>query len=91
MYGALCGLVTNAETAPKVANLVPQIVQVSHVCDSYALMPSVQLNDSPSNASAHASVNSECILPQHLPDVSTSSCTECVGHCYIALYHTGEK
>ena len=28
VYGALCGLVTNAETAPKVANLVPQIVQV---------------------------------------------------------------
>lgn len=37
MYGALCGLVTNAETALKVANLVPQIVQVSHVCYSYAL------------------------------------------------------
>ncbi len=38
MYGALCGLVTNAETAPKVANLVPQIVQVSHVCHCYALI-----------------------------------------------------
>ncbi len=38
MYGALCGLVTNAETAPKVANLVPRIVQVSHVCHSYALI-----------------------------------------------------
>lgn len=29
VYGALCGLVTNAETAPKVANLMPQLVQVS--------------------------------------------------------------
>ncbi len=29
VYGSLCGLVTNAETAPKVANLMPQIVQVS--------------------------------------------------------------
>lgn len=28
VYGALCGLVTNAETAPKVANLMPQLVQV---------------------------------------------------------------
>ncbi|KAL3153296.1 hypothetical protein ABBQ38_011641 [Trebouxia sp. C0009 RCD-2024] len=27
VYGALCGLVTNAETAPKVANLMPQLVQ----------------------------------------------------------------
>lgn len=27
VYGALCGLVTNAETASKIANLVPQIVQ----------------------------------------------------------------
>ncbi len=38
MYGALCGLVTNAETAPIVANLVPQIVQVTHVCHSDALI-----------------------------------------------------
>ncbi len=38
VYGALCGLVTNAETAPKVANLVPQIVQVSRTCYSYALI-----------------------------------------------------
>ena len=28
VYGALCGLVTSAETAPKVANLMPQLVQV---------------------------------------------------------------
>ncbi len=38
VYGALCGLVTNAETAPKVANLVPQIVQVCRTCYSYALI-----------------------------------------------------
>lgn len=38
VYGALCGVVTNAETAPKVANLVPQIVQVSRICHSYALI-----------------------------------------------------
>lgn len=28
VYGALCGLATNTETAPKVANLMPQLVQV---------------------------------------------------------------
>lgn len=28
VYGALCGLATSAETAPIVANLMPQLVQV---------------------------------------------------------------
>ena len=28
VYGALCGLMTSPETAPKVANLMPQLVQV---------------------------------------------------------------
>lgn len=32
VYGALCGLATNAETAPKVANLMPQVVQVGRAC-----------------------------------------------------------
>ena len=36
VYSALCGLATNAETAPKVANLMPQLVQVglSRLVDS---------------------------------------------------------
>ena len=62
VYGALCGLVTNAETASKIANLVPQIVQASHISHSSAL---IHLSNSTPHTVmhlTHASVDSECML-----------------------------
>lgn len=39
VYGALCGLATNTETASKVSSFFPQLVQVKSLSSNFAYKP----------------------------------------------------